>query len=234
MWGATSNQKRFIMQGILGEKVGMTAIFSEDGQQIPVTVIRVAGNQVCGKRTVERDGYSAIIVGFGERPAKRATRPERGFFAAANMIVERDGREFVKRYVREFRMSPQQVDAYEIGATLSPSEIFNEGGVCDVTGTSKGRGFAGVMKRHNFRGGKATHGVHEYFRHGGSIGMNTTPARVFKKRKMPGQLGNARSTVQNVAVVQVLEDEGLLLVRGGVPGPNGGMVMVRKAVKRRH
>ena len=222
------------MHGILGEKVGMTAIFSADGLQVPVTVVRVTGNRVCGKRTVERDGYSAIIVGFGERPAKRATRPERGFFAAANLIEERDGREYVKRYVREFRLTPEQVAAYEIGDTLSPSELFEEGNVCDVTGTSKGRGFTGVMKRYNFRGGKATHGVHEYFRHGGSIGMNTSPARVFKKRKMPGQHGNARSTVQNLAVVQIIEDEGLMLIRGGIPGPNGGMVMIRKAVKRRH
>lgn len=221
------------MQGILGEKVGMTSIFSEDGQQIPVTVVRVAGNQVCGKRTVERDGYSAVILGFGERRAKRATRPERGFFAANNLIEERDGREYVKRHVREFRITPEQLDGYEIGAAVNAADVLNEGGICDVTGTSKGRGFTGVMKRHNFRGTKATHGVHEYFRHGGSISMNTSPARVFKKRKMPGQHGNARTTIQNVAVVQILADEGLVLLRGGVPGPNGGLVMIRKAVKGR-
>lgn len=220
------------MQGILGEKVGMTSIFTEEGQQIPVTVVRVAGNQICGKRTVERDGYSAVILGFGERRAKRATRPERGFFAANNLIEEREGREYVKRHLREFRVAPEQLDDVEIGSAVQPSQVISEGGVCDVTGTSKGRGFTGVMKRHNFRGTKATHGVHEYFRHGGSISMNTSPARVFKNRKMPGQHGNARTTIQNVAVIQILEDEGLVLLRGGIPGPNGGLVMIKKAVKR--
>ena len=223
------------MIGILGQKVGMTAIFAEDGSQIPVTVIKVDGNTVVGKRTEERDGYSALIIGFGERTTKRIGKPLEGFFAKAGLIEEREnGRKYVKRHVREIRLPAEQVAEYEIGATIEPSSLFLRGDKVDVVGTSKGRGFTGVMKRYNFSGTKATHGVHEYFRHGGSIGSNTSPARVFKNRKMPGQHGNARVTVQNISLIDIMAAEGLVLVRGGVPGPNGGLVMVKKAVKHRY
>ena len=222
------------MQGILGEKVGMTAIFADDGRQIPVTVIRVAGNQVCGTRTQERDGYSALILGFGEQRVSRVTRPERGFFAANGLVqTNGEGREVVKRHLREFRLPADVVAGYTVGETVNAGRIFRAGGKVDVIGTSKGRGFTGVMRRHNFRGTKATHGVHEYFRHGGAISSNTYPARVFKNKKMPGQHGNRRSTIQNVEIIEILADEGIVLLKGGVPGARGGLVQVRHAVKIR-
>lgn len=219
------------MQGILGQKIGMTAIFSEDGTQTPVTVIATAGNVVVDKRTEERNGYTALVLGYGEKRVKRITKPELGFFQKQNLVEERDGQQLVKRHLREFRVSAEQLDALEVGADVNVGDMFFAGEKVDVVGISKGRGFTGVMKRHNFRGTKASHGVHEYFRHGGSIGSNTSPARVFKNRKMPGQHGNKRTTVQNVTLVK-LEEGGLVLIRGGVPGPNGGLVMINKAAKR--
>lgn len=219
------------MQGILGRKVGMTAIFNEDGTQTPVTVISTAGNVVVDKRTEERNGYTALVLGFGDKRVKRVTKPELGFFAKQNLVEDRDGKQFVKRHLREFRVTPEQLDALEVGADVNASDMFYVGEKVDVVGTSKGRGFTGVMKRHNFRGTKASHGVHEYFRHGGSIGSNTSPARVFKNRGMPGQHGNKRVTVQNVRLAK-FEEGGLVLIRGGVPGPNGGLVIIKKSVKR--
>ncbi len=235
------------MRGILGEKVGMTAVFAEDGLQVPVTVIRTTGNRVIDKRTEARNGYNAVVLGFGEKRVKRATKPEVGVFQPGesseeeegatrpNLVEERDGRQYIKRYLREFRVSADQLDGYEIGGEVAISNEFAAGDTVDVVGTSKGRGFTGVMKRYNFRGTKGSHGVHEYFRHGGAIGCNTSPARVFKNKKMPGQHGNKRVTVQNLKIVEVLEEEGLVLVRGGVPGPNGGLVRIQRAAKgRRH
>ena len=220
------------MEGILGEKVGMTAVFDEDGIQVPVTVVRYTGSIVVGKRTEERDGYTALILGYGERRVKRISKALEGQFAQNGLVEEReDGRKYVKRHVREFRMNADRLGTYEIGEAIDPSKLFREGERVDVIGTSKGRGFTGVMKRHNFRGTKATHGVHEYFRHGGSIGSNTTPARVFKNRKMPGQEGNKRTTIQSLRLVSILADEGLLLIQGGLPGPNGGLLRVQHAVK---
>ncbi len=219
------------MRGILGRKIGMTAIFNEDGSQTPVTVIATAGNVVVDKRTEERNGYTALVLGFGEKRVKRVNKPELGFFQKQNMVEERDGKQIVKRHLREFRVTAEQLDALEVGADVNASDIFFAGEKVDVAGVSKGRGFTGVMKRHNFRGTKASHGVHEYFRHGGSIGSNTSPARVFKNRKMPGQHGNKRTTVQNVTLAR-FEEGGLVLIRGGVPGPNGGLVMIKKSAKR--
>lgn len=222
------------MRGILGQKIGMTAIFNEDGTQTPVTVIATAGNVVVDKRTEERNGYTALVLGFGEKRVKRLTKPELGFFQKQNMVGQReDGKPVVKRHLREFRVTAEQLDVFEVGADVDASAVFFAGEKVDVVATSKGRGFTGVMKRHNFRGTKATHGVHEYFRHGGSIGSNTSPARVFKNRKMPGQHGNKRVTVQNLSLV-AFEEGGFVLVRGGVPGPNGGLVMIQKSAKRAH
>ncbi|MCB9536362.1 MAG: 50S ribosomal protein L3 [Myxococcales bacterium] len=222
------------MKGILGEKVGMTAVFREDGGQLPVTVVRTGGTTVVGKRTEERDGYSALILGFGEQNAKRVGKPLEGFFEKQGVVEERDGKRFVKRHLRELRLPAEQVAEYEVGAELALDTLFKAGDRVDVVGTSKGRGFTGVMKRHNFKGTKASHGVHEYFRHGGSIGSNTSPARVFKNRKMPGQHGNKRTTVQNIEVVAVMAEEKVLLLRGGLPGANGGLLMVKEAIKHRH
>lgn len=221
------------MEGLLGQKVGMTAVFNEEGRQIPVTVIRTLGNRVLGKRTEERDGYTALVLGFGDKPAKRARKPELGFFEKFELVDEVDGERRVKRYIREFRVDAATLEKYQVGETFAADRLFAPGDRVDVTGTSKGRGFTGVMKRHNFAGSKASHGVHEYFRHGGAISSNTYPARVFKNKKMPGQYGNARTTVQNLQVVGIMPEEGLLLVRGGIPGPDGGLVRVRRAVKQR-
>ncbi|MCB9521832.1 MAG: 50S ribosomal protein L3 [Myxococcales bacterium] len=220
------------MQGVLGQKLGMTVVFRED-RQIPVTAVKVDGNVVVGKRTEARDGYNALILGVGEQRVSRLSRPVVGQFRAAGLVDERDGQELVKRHVREFRVTAEQLEAYTVGQAVKITDLFKVGEKADVTSTSKGRGFSGVMKRHNFAGFKASHGVHEYFRHGGSIGSNTTPARVMKNKKMPGQHGNRRSTIQNVEIIEILADEGIVLLKGGVPGARGGLVQVRHAVKIR-
>lgn len=221
------------MQGILGRKVGMTSVFHEDGTQIPVTVVDVSGNQVVGKRTEEADGYTAVTLGFGTQNVNRLNKPRRGFFEKAGLVAEVDGKQVTKRFVREFRVSSEELEGYEVGAEVKASTLFNNNERVDVSGTTKGKGFSGVMKRHNFKGTKASHGVHEYFRHGGSIGMCAWPARVFKNKKMPGQYGNVRSTTQNVQIVEIMEDEGLVLIRGGIPGANGALVRIQRAVKGR-
>ena len=220
------------MQGIMGEKVGMTAIYGEDGRQIPVTVVKTANNVVVDKRTEERDGYTAVVLGFGDRTTKRVNKPLLGYYEKQGLVEERDGQKFVKRHLREFRVSSEALEGFTVGEAVTADDVFNLEEQIDVVGTSKGRGFGGVMARHNFRGGKATHGVHEYYRHGGSIGMCAWPARVFKNKKMPGQHGNRRTTVQNVRVVGIMAEEGLVLIRGGIPGPNGGLVMLQKSVKK--
>jgi large subunit ribosomal protein L3 len=216
----------------MGRKVGMTAIFDERGHQIPCTVIETAGNIVVDKKTAERDGYTALVLGFGEQKADRLNKPRLGFFKKQGLVATGEKGEVVKRHLKEFRVGGEELDARSVGDEVRADAIFYVGEKIDVTGTSKGRGFTGVMKRHNFKGTKATHGVHEYYRHGGSIGMATYPARVFKNKKMPGQHGNQRVGVQNLQIVKVMAEENLILVRGGVPGPNGGIVELAKAAKR--
>lgn len=221
-------------KGLIGRKVGMTQIFDDAGNRIPVTVVKVEGNVVVQKKSAKgKDGYSAIKVGFGDvkllekegtEPKWRLSKPRVGVFLKAGIDKPR-------RFVREFRVSEGELDGYEVGQALG-ADTFNVGVWIDVTGTSKGRGFTGVMKRHNFAGAKASHGVHEFFRHGGSIGMSATPGRVFKGKKMAGQHGNARVTVQNLRVMQVLPDENAILIKGAIPGPNGGVVTLRSAVKK--
>jgi large subunit ribosomal protein L3 len=223
-----------VMKGILGQKLGMTAIFGELGSQIPVTAVYVGGNTVVGKRTQERDGYTALIVGFGEQKLHRLNKAARGFLKVQGIILdETKETDTTVRHLREFRMSADDLEKFEVGQEINTTDIVNLGERIDVAGTSKGRGFTGVMKRYNFSGTKASHGVHEYFRHGGSIGCATYPARVFKNKKMPGQHGNARVTMQNILVAGVLEDEKIVLLRGGVPGPNGGVLEIKQAVKKR-
>ena len=223
-------------RGLLGKKVGMTQLFGPDGVRIPVTVVDVSGNVVVQKKSeLGNDGYAAVKIGFGEvkklekegtEPKWRLAKPQVGMFAAAGIDAPR-------KHVREFRVGEADLDEYEVGQELGP-ELFTTGNFVDVTGTSKGRGFSGVMRRHNFAGAKASHGVHEFFRHGGSIGMSADPSRVLPGMKMHGQHGNATTTVQNLQVVQVLEDDGAILIKGSVPGPNGGIVMLRTAVKKYH
>jgi len=210
--------------GTLGKKIGMTQVFAEDGERIPVTVLQVGPTFVVGKRTDERDGYSALQLGFDEKPARLAKKPELGFFKKAGVKPQ--------RLVKEFRLPSDEVEKFELGQELKASEIFSEGIPVDVAATSKGKGFQGVMKRHNMAGGKASHGVHEYYRHGGSIGCRLTPGRVVKGKKMGGQMGNETVTIQNLQLVQIREEENLVLIRGSVPGPNGGYIVISKATTR--
>ena len=222
------------MKGIMGRKVGMTQLFDDNGDRIPVTVLDVSSNVVVQLKSVEgKDGYSAIKIGFeeahkfekeGEEPRWRLSKPRVGVFQSAGIDVPR-------RHLREFRVEEAELEDYEVGQELG-ADLFHAGEYVDVTGTSKGRGYTGVMKRHNFAGAKASHGVHEYFRHGGAIGMSAYPARVLPGMRMPGQYGNRRVTIQNLLVFKTRPEDDLVLVKGSVPGPNGSVVMLRSAVKK--
>ncbi len=204
------------MKGILGTKVGMTQIWQED-KAIPVTVIHAGPCKVVARRTPEKDGYQAVQLGYLPLKEKKVNRPMRGYF-------KKQGVEPL-RFLREIRDFEPEGDVVTV-------EIFKPGERVDVTGTSKGRGFAGVMKRWNFAGGPDSHGAHKIHRHPGSIGNRKTPGRVYKGKKMAGHYGAERVTVQNLEVVQVIPEENLILVRGAVPGPNGGLVIVRETTKR--
>lgn len=208
-----------MIEGLLGKKLGMTQIFDETGRVVPVSVIEAGPCVVTQVKTTESDGYESIQVGFGHK--KRLNSPERGHRRAS-------GAE--SRYLREFKAT--NVGDYTVGQVIDCG-VFKAGERIDVSGTSKGRGFAGVMKRHGFRGGPKTHGQSDRARAPGSIGASASPGRVLKGMRMAGQLGNARVTVQSLEVVRVDPERNLLLVRGSVPGANNGLVMVRRAVKLR-
>jgi large subunit ribosomal protein L3 len=211
-----------VQPGMLAKKLGMTQLFREDGVRVPVTVLSIKGNTVTAHRTDERDGYVAVQVGFGDQKPSRMTKADLGHFKKADVSP--------KRHVREFRVPAADLDKFPVGSEL-PIDMFVEGALVDVTGTTKGKGFQGVIKRHHMRGTKATHGVHEYYRHGGSIGCRLTPGRVLPGKRMAGQMGNARKTIQNLEVAKVLADEGVVLVKGAIPGPNNGIVAIRPAHK---
>lgn len=224
-------------KGILGRKVGTTQIFQEDGTAVPVTVLEVGPCHVLQVRTVERDGYEAVQLGFLDKPRRLASRSERGQVAAIGSKrskrlsaagVEAPPKPACEpqRFIRELRGKV----AHEVGARVT-AEIFDGVKAVDVTGTSKGRGFSGVMKRHNFAGQRATHGVKKCHRHAGGTGMATYPGRVFKGQKMAGQYGNTKTTVRNLKVARVDADNNLLLVQGSVPGPTGSYVVVRETNK---
>ena len=209
--------------GVVGRKVGMTRIFTEEGASIPVTVIEVQPNRVTQVKRSESDGYDAVQVTTGARAANRISRPAAGHFARAGVEAGRG--------LWEFRVEPSALsEEVGVGRELTVGG-FEAGERVDATGTSIGKGFAGVIKRHHFRSQDATHGNSLAHRAPGSIGQNQTPGRVFKGKKMAGHLGNVRRTVQNLEVVRVDEERGLLLVKGAVPGPKGGNVMVRPSVK---
>ncbi|MBL8618531.1 MAG: 50S ribosomal protein L3 [Deltaproteobacteria bacterium] len=211
--------------GLLGRKVGMTQLYLADKDlMVGVTVLDVSGNVVTAvKNAATPDGYHALQIGILDKKETRVSKALAGHFAKCNVKA--------KKFVKELRASAAVANAAVAGAELAVADFFQAGMLVDVVGTSKGRGFAGVMKRHNFRGFIRSHGTHEYFRHGGSIGTRLTPGMVLKGKKMPGHMGAARVTVQNLAVVKVDVDRGLVFVKGGVPGANGGYVIVRKAVK---
>jgi large subunit ribosomal protein L3 len=208
-----------MIHGLLGKKLGMTQIFDETGRVIPVTVLRVGPCVVTDLKTKDRDGYAAVQLGFDE--SKRLNSPERGQRRKAGTS---------SRYLRE--MKADDISQYEIGQVLDVS-MFNAGAKVDVTGTTKGKGFAGVVKRHGFSGGPKTHGQSDRHRAPGSIGSSATPGRVFKNMRMAGRMGNQRHTVQGLEVVSVDPEKNLLLVRGSVPGVNDGLLIVRTSVKSR-
>lgn len=217
------------MKGIIGKKVGMTQIFDDDGQVVPVTVIQAGPCYVTQVRTEENDGYKAVQLGFEELPPKRngdsrLTKPKRGH-------LNRNGLELPDlRYLREFRV--KQIDVEE--GQMVTADVFQKGDRVDVVGTSKGRGFAGTIKRHGFNRGPKTHGQSDRERAPGSIGATSTPGRVFKGTRMGGRMGGERVTVQNLEVVVVDAEKNLLALRGSVPGAKGGILLVKPSRKQRH
>ncbi len=207
--------------GVIAQKLGMTRIFDDTGTHVPVTVLRLQNCQVVAQRVSEKNGYCALQLGSGKAKVKNVSRAERGHFAVASVEP--------KRKVAEFRVSPENL--IDVGAEIT-ADHFVEGQFVDATGISIGKGFAGAMKRHNFRGLEATHGVSVSHRAHGSTGQCQDPGKVFKGKKMAGQLGNERVTTQNLRVAKVDPERGLIMVRGAVPGAKGGWVMLRDAVKK--
>jgi large subunit ribosomal protein L3 len=207
--------------GLIAQKVGMTRLFTEGGDHVPVTVLKVEGCQVVAQRTEDKDGYTALQLGVGKAKVKNVTKPQRGHFAKAKVEP--------KRRLAEFRVSPDAL--IEVGAELT-ADHFVAGQFVDVTGTTIGKGFAGGMKRHHFGGLRASHGVSISHRSLGSTGHRQDPGKTFKGKKMAGHLGDKRRTTQNIKVVATDPARGLLLVEGAVPGAAGGWVLVRDAVKR--
>jgi large subunit ribosomal protein L3 len=209
------------VKAILGEKLGMTQIFDDQARAIPVTVIKAGPCQVVQIKRPETDGYSAIQLAFGEAKPARLTEPVKGHFAKAGVAPA--------RHLVEIRVTDP--DAYEIGQEIGIGDVFAKGARADVTGISKGKGFQGVMKRHNFSGQGGSHGNHKKHRAPGSIGACATPARVFKGTRMAGRMGGDRVTTLSLMVAEVDQDNHLLLLRGAVPGPAGSLVVIREAVK---
>ena len=208
--------------GVIAKKVGMTRLFMEDGKQIPVTVLQLDNLQVVAQRTAETDGYTAVQLGAGTAKAKRTSAPMRGHFAKANVAP--------KRKIAEFRVAPENLIG--VGEEITADHYF-AGQFVDVSGTSIGKGFAGAMKRHNFGGLRASHGVSISHRSHGSTGQCQDPGRVFKGKKMAGHMGAARVTTQNLEVVKTDADRGLVFIKGAVPGPKSGWVTVKDAVKKK-
>ncbi len=211
------------MNGLLGKKIGMTQVFGADGTVVPVTVIQTGPCVVVQKKDAARDGYDALQVGFGSRKAQRVNKPEQGHFKKAGKGAF--------EVLREFRTD--KAGDYELGQEIKAAELFKSGDFVDVAGISKGHGFSGVIKRWSFAGFPGSHGTHEYFRHGGSIGNRSFPGRVFKGKRMAGHWGDERVSVQNLEIVEVRSEENLLLIKGSVPGAQRSMVIIKRAAKPR-
>jgi len=207
-------------KGILGEKLGMTQVFDENNRIVPVTVVKAGPCVVTQIRTQERDGYTAVQLAYGQIDPRKVTKPLSGHFQAAGVTP--------RRHVIELRTS--STEGYEVGQEFG-ADVFTDGAAVDVTGTTKGKGTAGVMKRHGFKGVSASHGSHRNHRKPGSIGGCSTPGRVFKGMRMSGRMGVDKQTTQSLRVVRVDTERNLLLIEGAVPGPKGGLVLVRTAVK---
>ncbi|WP_375758485.1 50S ribosomal protein L3 [Corallococcus exercitus] len=211
------------MKGLIGKKIGMTQVFNDEGNLVPVTVIDVNTCLVVGKRTPEKDQYSAVTVGFGEVREKVLNKPQLGFFKKASATP--------RRHLREFRVTAEEAAGFNVGDAIK-ADMFAKGELVDVTGVTKGRGFSGVMRRWSFKGSQTkTHGTHEYQRHPGAIGQRKTPGRTYPNKKMPGHYGVERVTTQNLTVVDVDVEKGLVLVKGAVAGHNDGIVIVRPSIK---
>jgi len=208
-------------KAIIGRKIGMTQAYSERGEVLPVTVVESTYCVVVQKKTLEIDGYSALKLGFSEKKMSKLNKPMQGYFKKYNVVP--------CAYLKEFRV--EKAEDYQEGQEVTV-DIFDAGDFVDVTGASKGKGFAGVVKRWGFRGGPGGHGSN-FHRAPGSIGQSATPARVFKGRKMPGRFGGRRVTVQNIQVVEVKTDENLILLKGAIPGGRNGIVTIRSSVKKR-
>ncbi len=209
-----------MIQGILGKKLGMTQVFVADGRRVSVTVVEAGPCTVLQKKTESVDGYNALQVGFSEKKSHRVNKPMMGHFKKADKGAFACLRE----------LAAVNVDDYQVGDQITCDSVFKAGDIVDVTGTSKGKGFQGVIKRWGFSGGRATHGSH-FHRAPGSIGMSASPARVQRGKKMPGQMGNARVTLQNLEIVEVRPEQNLILVKGAIPGANQGLVLIRKCIK---
>jgi large subunit ribosomal protein L3 len=205
-------------KGLIGRKLGMTQIFAEDGEAIPVTVIEMEPSVVIQKKTVDKDGYDAIQLGYGRIKQSHVTKPLQGHFNHAGKGVF--------RFLREISENPEE---YELGQEVK-AEIFSPGEYVDITGTTKGKGFAGVIKRHGFSGGRATHGS-MFHRAPGSIGASAYPSRVFKGTRLPGQMGNVRNTVKNLQVWALRPDKNVMLVKGAVPGGPNGLLLIKQSIK---
>ena len=208
-----------MQKGIVGKKLGMTQLFDANGNVVPVTVIEAGPCVVAQKKTIENDGYEAVQIGYGDLKASKVNKPMKGHFAKGDVAP--------KKVLREFRL--EDTSAVNVGDVLK-ADIFAEGETVDVRGTSKGKGYAGVVKRWNFGRLKESHGTGPVHRHGGSLGV-IDPARVFKGKKMAGHLGAERVTVQNLTVVKVDAENNLIAIRGAIPGPNGGLVLISDSVK---
>ena len=209
------------VKGLLGTKLGMTQTWDENNRLVPVTVVAAGTNVVTQVRGPEKDGYNAVQIGFGEIDGRKVNKPQAGHFAVAGVTP--------RRHLAEIRTA--DAASYTVGQEISP-DLFAAGEVVDVTATSKGKGFAGTMKRHGFAGVGASHGSHRNHRKPGSIGQSSTPSRVFKGLRMSGQMGGDTITTQSVTVHAVDVDKGLVLLRGAVPGPKGGLVLIRSAAKK--
>ena len=209
------------MKAILGEKLGMTQVFDDDARAIPVTIIKAGPCRVTQIKRPETDGYAAVQLAYKEIPARKVNKPTAGHFAKAGVAPS--------RHLVEVRVDDP--DTFQIGQEITVADVLTKGGKADVAGVSKGKGFQGVMKRHNYSGQGASHGVHKVHRAPGSIGACATPARVFKGKKLPGRMGGERVTILNVDIVDIDASRGLVLIGGSVPGPAGSVVLVREAVK---
>jgi large subunit ribosomal protein L3 len=211
------------VKGLIGKKVGMTQVFNEEGNLIPVTVIDASACLVVGKRTQVKDKYTAVTLGFGEVKEKKLSRAMAGAFKKEGATP--------RRHLKEFRVNEKDLDGYKVGDSVKV-DMFQKGQLVDVTGVTKGRGFQGVMKRWSFAGFGQTHGTHEYRRHPGAVGQRKTPGRVYPNKKMPGHYGVEQVTTQNLTVVDVDLEKGLLLLKGAIPGHNDGLVYVKPSIKK--